>query len=59
LAEREEEEEKAENSKPNTRSNIEVFKPPKFNKNTSRFSNFITVHRLYIRMKMRDMSVKE
>ena len=59
LAEREEEEGKAANLEPNTTSNIKVSKLPTFNENTSRVSDFITVYGLYIRMKMRDVTVKE
>ena len=58
LAEREEEG-KTANLEPNTRSNIKVSKLPIFNENTSKVSDFITVYRLYIRMKIRDVSVKK
>ena len=43
----------------NTRSNIKVTKPQTFNKKISKVLGFLMTYRLYIRMKMRNMLVKE
>jgi len=43
----------------NTESNINVAKLPMFNENTSKIGEFITVYRLYLRMKMREAIVEE
>jgi len=45
--------------KPNTRSNIEMVKLPIFNRKTNQIVEFIIACRLYLRMKMRDVSVEE
>ena len=45
--------------KPNTRLNIEVNKPPIFNRDISKFLRFIIACKLYIRMRIRNMSVEE
>jgi len=50
-------ERKAEGS--NTGSHIEVAWPPVFNKEVERVRGFITVCKLYLRMKMRGATVKE
>jgi len=44
---------------PNTRSNIEVAKPPVFNREVGKVGGFIITCRLYLRMKMRKASVEE
>jgi len=41
------------------RSNIEVAKPPVFNGEVERVREFITICRLYLRMKMREATVEE
>ena len=43
----------------NTRLNIDMAKPPTFNRDTTKVSDFITACKLYIRIKMRDTLVKE
>ena len=43
----------------NTGSNIEVAKPPIFNGEAGRVGNFITVCRLYLRIKIRRTTVEE
>jgi len=43
----------------NTGSNIEVAKPPVFNREVIRVGGFITACRLYLRMRMREVTVKE
>ena len=43
----------------NTRCNIEIAKPPIFNKKASRVGEFIMAYRLYLRIKMRGVSVEE
>jgi len=53
------EEEAAVVPQPNTRPNIEVAKPQTFNRATNKVSDFLTAYRLYIRMRMRDMTVEE
>ena len=45
--------------RPNTRSNVKVAKLLIFNENTTKVLGFIMVCRLYIRMKMIDIFVKE
>jgi len=45
--------------KPNTGSNIEVAKSPIFNRDASKVLEFIIAYRLYIRMRMKDISVEE
>ena len=45
--------------KPNIRSNIEVAKPPVFNREASRVESFIIIYRLYLRMKIREAIVEE
>ena len=60
LAEREEEEEaKVTIFRPNTRSNIKVAKLQMFNGATNKMLGFLIAYRLYIRIKMRNMLVKE
>ena len=44
---------------PNTRSNIEVAKLPMFNENISKVPGFITVCKLYLRMRIRNIVVEE
>jgi len=46
-------------SQPNTRPNIEVAKPQTFNRATNKVLDFLTAYRLYIIMRMRDMTVEE
>ena len=46
-------------SKPNIRSNVKVTKPPIFNEDASKFSGFLIVYKLYIRMRVRNISVKK
>jgi len=36
-----------------------MAKPPTFNRDTSKILGFITVYKLYIRMRMRDTSVEK
>jgi len=43
----------------NTGPNIEVAKLPVFNREAERVGGFITVYRLYLRMKMREAMVEE
>jgi len=43
----------------NIGSNINIAKPPTFNKNASKVLSFLIVYRLYIRMKMRNASVEK
>ena len=43
----------------NTESNIEVAKPPVFNREVIRVGGFITGCRLYLGMRMREATVKE
>jgi len=43
----------------NTGSNIEVAKPPVFNGEVGRVEGFITVYRLYLRMRIREAIVEE
>ena len=37
----------------NTETNIEIAKPPAFNEEAGKVGGFITVYRLYLRMKIR------
>ena len=46
-------------SQPNTRSSINIAKPLIFNGKVSKVSGFLTACRLFIRIKMRNNSVKE
>ena len=61
----EEEEEEIEietpklNTRSNTRSNVEVAKLPIFNGDVSKTADFIIVYKLYIRMKIRKVSVEK
>jgi len=43
----------------NIRSNIDMAKPPTFNGNATKVSELIIAYRLYMRMRMRDVLVKE
>ena len=43
----------------NIRSNIEVAKPLVFNREAGRVEKFITVCRLYLRIRMREATVEE
>ena len=45
--------------KSNIGSNIKMAKPPMFNRDISRIGGFITVCRLYLRMKMKEVTVEE
>ena len=45
--------------RPNTRSNIEVAKPQTFNRETSKVLEFFIVYKLYITIKIGDMSVEK
>ena len=45
--------------RPNTRSNVEVVILQKFNRETVKVLGFLTVYKLFIRMKMRDDLVEE
>ena len=49
----------AEIHRPNTRSNVKVAKLQMFNKNTSKVSGFLIVCKLYIRMRIRDITVEK
>ena len=44
---------------PNTESNIEVAKLPVFSGEVEKIGGFITVYRLYLRIKMRGVAVEE
>ena len=46
-------------SRPNTRSNVDMAKLPTFNRDTIKVLDFITVYRLYIRIKMKDTLIEE
>jgi len=46
-------------SRLNTRSNIEVAKLQMFSREIGKVLGFLTAYRLYIKMKMRDASIKE
>ena len=50
---------KAMTLKLNTRSNIKVAKPPIFNRNATKVLGFIIAYRLYIRIRIRNVSVKK
>ena len=43
----------------NIESNIDVAKPPVSNGEAGRVGGFITVYRLYLRMRMREATVEE
>ena len=43
----------------NIRSNIKVAKPPIFNGKAEKVGDFITVYRLYLRIKLRETIVEE
>ena len=43
----------------NTGSHIEMAKPPVFDREAGRVGGFITVCKLYLRMKIRKITVKE
>jgi len=45
--------------RPNTRSNVDMAKPPTFNRDTIKVLDFITAYRLYIRIKMKDTLIEE
>lgn len=59
LVERKEEEGEVVVLRPNTRLNVDIAKPPTFNWNATKVSEFIMACRLYIRMRMRDVLVKK
>jgi len=40
-------------------SNIEVAKPPVFNRETSKVIGFVIAYKLYLRMRMREALLKE
>ena len=54
-----EEEEVAVVPQPNTRPNIKVVKPQTFNRATNKMLDFLASYRLYIRMRMRDITVEK
>ena len=43
----------------NTRSNMKMAKPLIFNREVEKIGGFITVYRLYLRIKMREVTTKE
>ena len=49
----------AATGEPNTGSNVKVAKPPVFSGETEKIGGFIMVYRLYLRMKMRGVTVEE
>ena len=49
----------AEVSRLNTRSNVDVAKLPASNRDTSKILGFLTACKLYIRIKMRNVTVEE
>jgi len=46
-------------SRPNTGSNIKVAMPQTFNGSSERVIGFVTVYKLYLRTKMRNVIVKK
>ena len=46
-------------SRSNTRSNINVAKPPAFNKKKNKILGFLTAYKFYIRIKVKDTSVEK
>ena len=46
-------------SQPNTRSNVKVAKLQKFNRKTEKVLGFLTVYKLYIKIRMKEIVVKE
>ena len=46
-------------SRPNTRSNVDVAKPPTFSEDISKILGFLVIYRLYIRMKMSNVLVEK
>jgi len=46
-------------SRPNTRLNVDVAKPPTFSGDISKILGFLMVYKLYIRMKMRNVLVEK
>ena len=44
---------------PNTGSNVKIAKPQTFNRKASKISKFLIAYKLYIRIKMREIVVKE
>ena len=52
-------EEVAAVSQPNTRSNVEVAKPSKFNRTADKVSEFLIVCKLFIKIKIREITVEE
>jgi len=46
-------------SRPNIGSNVEVARPQTFNREAGKVLEFLTVCRLYIRMRMREVIIEE
>ena len=44
---------------PNTESNVDMAKPPTFNREVGKVSYFLIAYRLYIRMRIREAIVEE
>jgi len=46
-------------AEPNTRSNVDVAKPPTFNRKAEKIADFLIACKLFIKIKIRDVVVEE